>query len=585
VAASRSVTPQINLFINNRAATPGFTQYSYTTDLLYPSRYVKVGDYDGDGKPDIAAAMRGLGAFAIDVYKNRNCHQPKILNGSEVRICTGQSVTLEAVPMPGVAFSWSTGATGPTATVTSANAGTVTLTATGEGGACSVQTSITVIGGDGAAPAKPTISGPDGVCAGSSIILTTASVAGSPTYIWTGPNNFTVETSTPSVTVTSNANLSYSGSYQLTVKVNNCLSTASDPKTVTVVEPSSFSISGNSGVCSGQSVTLSVTPVEGYTYQWKKGGSNIAGATGPSYTINPVSVSDGGSYTVNIAHQTVLNCSQETSPFALQVLTAPVAVISSTPPLNQVCVGTEVTFSASGSTVDNAATVTYAWDFGNGATGSGATASHIYQTARVSTIASLTISYSGSGCSSNASTTSFPVSAAIAPVITAEPQVAEICGNGSESVTLTVAGSYESYTWSTNATGESLVVKTPGTYRVNTLDANACADTAEIVLASKPGCEAGSVPAIEITVPKVFTPNDDGSNDFWLIEGLEEYPDCLMSVFDGRGRRVFEAAGSMLMNNPWDGRAAGGPVPDGTYFFVFGCPNGARATGSVLIIR
>ncbi len=370
--------------------------------------------------------------------------------------------------------------------------------------------------------------------------------------------------------------------------MGDCFSTPSDPKTITVVEPAGFSISssaGNNGVCAGQSVTLSVTPITGYTYQWKKGGTNIGGATNSSYTINPANTSHAGAYTVAIAHQTILNCDSETNAFNLQVLTAPVAVISTTPALTEVCVGTQVTFSAANSTVDNAATVTYAWDFGNGASGSGITASHTYQAARATTVASLTITYSGSGCTATTSTTSFAVNAATAPAISADPQVTEICGNGTETVTLTVTGTFNSYAWSTNATGSSIEVKAPGTYSVNTRDANGCSGTAELVLSPKPGCEAGTVAAIKITVPKIFTPNDDSSNDFWLIDGLEEYPDCIMSIFDGRGRRIFEAAGSVLNNSPWDGRASGGPVPDGTYYYVFGCPNGARATGSVLIVR
>jgi len=51
----------------------------------------------------------------------------------------------------------------------------------------------------------------------------------------------------------------------------------------------------------GESLTVSVS-VGGANnlYQWKKDGSIIAGATSSSYTINPVSATDAGSYTCEI---------------------------------------------------------------------------------------------------------------------------------------------------------------------------------------------------------------------------------------------------------------------------------------------
>jgi outer membrane protein assembly factor BamB len=47
----------------------------------------------------------------------------------------------------------------------------------------------------------------------------------------------------------------------------------------------------------GQSVTFSVTATgSGLTYQWRKGGENIAGATGPFYQIQAVALPDAGDY-------------------------------------------------------------------------------------------------------------------------------------------------------------------------------------------------------------------------------------------------------------------------------------------------
>jgi gliding motility-associated-like protein len=585
VIGNRDFTnPQVNVFISNGAATPLFT----ATTIVTPKAnwFVRVGDLDGDAKPDIAVtSTNNSTSFSIDIIKNRNCHLPVILNENPLSICSGQNITLRVVPMPAVAFSWSTGSNGPTAGITATNAGTITVTGTGDGGACSGQASLSVVAGAGAAPAKPTLTAPDGVCAGSTLTLTTATVGGSPTYIWRGPNNFLEETNTASETVTTSASLAQSGNYTVTIKVGDCLSDPSDPRNIAVVEPAGFSITssaGNTGVCTGQSVNLSVNPVSGYTYQWKKGGTNISGQTNPTLTINPVAAADAGSYTVLIAHQSI-SCSSETGAFSLSVLAAPVASFTALP--ERVCVGTQVAFDASASTV--AATANYAWTFGDGGTGTGAVTEHTYANAQASNTVTLTVSYAGiSSCTSSA-TRNFAINAATPPVIVADPQVSEICSDGSESVTLAVDGNFDSYLWSiaTGNTSSSITVKAPGTFSIATIDANGCPGNAEVTLAPKAGCEGGAVPSIIITVPKVFTPNDDQANDFWFIEGLEEYPDCTMNVFDGRGMRVFEAKGSVLAGSPWDGRGTGGPLPDGTYYYVFGCTDAKPVTGSVLIVR
>lgn len=588
VANRDNSNPQTNIYINNRASTPSFTPTKIITPK--PNRFVRVGDFDGDAKPDLAFTATNFSTnFSIDIIKNKNCHKPIILNDNPLSICNGQNIILEVLPMPAVTFTWSTGDTGPTSPIGFSNAGEITVTGVGEGGpgGCSVASTITVNAGAGTAPAKPTISGPDGVCSGSSLTLTATSVGGTPTYIWRGSNDFQMETNSPSVTITNSATLANAGNYSVRIKVGDCLSDASDSKSITVVEPESFTISstsGNAGVCTGQSVTLSVNQVSGYAYQWKKGGTNISSQTNSSFTINSAAAADSGMYSVLISHQTI-SCSRETSPFTLAVFTAPVAEFTTTP--NQICVGTQVNFSASASTVDSKATPSYAWDFGNGATGTGATTSHIYTAAQTSITAKLTVGYTGVNGCSNQKSKSFAINSATPPVITTDPQVTEICGNGTESVVLSVSGTFNAFLWSvaTTNTGASITVKSPATYSVTTMDANGCSGKAEITITPKAGCEGGTTPTIAIKVPKIFTPNGDQANDFLVIEGVENYPDCMLSVFDGRGMRVFEGKGSALTGEPWNGRGTAGPVPDGTYYYVFGCPDAKPVTGSVLIVR
>ena len=54
----------------------------------------------------------------------------------------------------------------------------------------------------------------------------------------------------------------------------------------------------------------------------------------------------------------------------------------------------------------------------------------------------------------------------------------------------------------------------------------------------------------------------------------------MLTIFDGRGKRIFENSGQN-----WDGMYQGKPVPDGTYFYVYGCPDQKPVTGSVLVFK
>ena len=569
-----SVPEEINVFISDGAATPNFTKSTITTPKA--NWFSLAGDFDGDSKPDIAAtSTNNATQFTIDVWKNRNCHQAVILNENPLTICNPQIIQLKAVPLQGVSFSWSTGDSGPTSNVDVTDAGTVTVTAVGDGGTCSTQASITITNGGGTAPPTPTITAPSGLCVGNSLTLSTTAVAD--VYEWTGPNNFTSSVQNPPAI--SNVTAVNAGLYRLRVKTTGCFSDYVE-KQVDVIAPDAFSISssiGTSGVCTGQAATLNVTAVSGYDYQWKKDGVNV-GTNSTSFSIPSVAESNQGNYTVFISHQTV-TCTSETDPYVLNVVTAPVASFTRTPTL--VCVGTQVTFNAAASTFDNSVTPNYSWTFGDASTGSGVSPTHTYNAAIASVSVTLTINYAGvTGCSNASTPPTFSVSAATAPVITVDPVVTEICPDGSETVALSVAGTFTSFAWSTGGATASIQVDEPGTYSVQTVDANGCTGNAQTILTEKAGCEGGTV---DPSIPKVFTPNGDLANDLWVITSVPNIQECTVNIFDGRGRRVFETKSFPVTG--WDGVANGKPVPDGTYYYVMGCPGSKPVTGSVLIVR
>jgi len=77
---------------------------------------------------------------------------------------------------------------------------------------------------------------------------------------------------------------------------------------------------------------------------------------------------------------------------------------------------------------------------------------------------------------------------------------------------------------------------------------------------------------IPLNVPNGFSPNGDGYNDYFVIEGILQYPESEIIIFNRWGDKVFEA--SPYINN-WDGQNMKDEnVTDGTYFFVLNINGG-----------
>ncbi len=101
------------------------------------------------------------------------------------------------------------------------------------------------------------------------------------------------------------------------------------------------------------------------------------------------------------------------------------------------------------------------------------------------------------------------------------------------------------------------------------------------------GCTAlGSIEVIVNKLPDVpntFTPNGDGINDFWVIENLETYTNCTVTVFNRNGEKVFSSKG---YHSPWDGTYKGSQLAVGTYYYIIDPKKGRKQiSGSITILR
>ncbi|MNY37160.1 hypothetical protein D3C86_1716980 [compost metagenome] len=69
-----------------------------------------------------------------------------------------------------------------------------------------------------------------------------------------------------------------------------------------------------------------------------------------------------------------------------------------------------------------------------------------------------------------------------------------------------------------------------------------------------------------LEIPGSFSPNGDGHNDKWIIDGISFYPDAQVVIYDRWGQKIAEISGYSLIK-AWDGTNKGKPVSDGVYFY------------------
>ncbi len=88
----------------------------------------------------------------------------------------------------------------------------------------------------------------------------------------------------------------------------------------------------------------------------------------------------------------------------------------------------------------------------------------------------------------------------------------------------------------------------------------------------------------EIFVFNGFSPNNDGVNETLEIQGIANFPNNVVSIFNRWGNRVYFKEG-YTNNDPWIGTFEGKDLPDGTYFYIIDDGEGAKYTGWLQIRR
>jgi gliding motility-associated-like protein len=465
----------------------------------------------------VAASCTNMAVYTVSVTSIPNV----VINGSVT--CAGQTTTLTA---SGATFySWSTGSNTHTTSVSPTV--NTSYTVTGIVASCTnlAVYEVTVI-------PTPTITPNYSViCNGDSAFVI---ANGGLTYQWsTGATNDTIIVK-PSTTT----------NYTVVGAVGSCTNSA--VATVSVVTPA-VTISGSNNICIGQSVTL--TASGGGPYTWS------TGETSPTITVTPTT------NTTYTATSVVASCT-DNAIHTVTVTPKPIINVSGT----TICPGQNGVVTATGAT-------TYTWSTGE-------TTSSITVNPTVNT----TYTVMGTTIPTCTDTAVYTVN-----VITAQPNAYAVvgpsifCMDSIGAVRLVISNGNPPYTvdWIIPVNG-MVPYDTAGNVYYFTQSGATSNENYTIVITDQCSFKDTvhvnlQVVDCNILIPNVVTPNGDGVNDYFKINGLDNFPGSSLTAFNRWGKKIYN---SDDYKNDWR--------PDenaGTYFYIVNISDGRTFNGFFQIFK
>lgn len=302
------------------------------------------------------------------------------------------------------------------------------------------------------------------ITAGNTVTFSvTATASGTLKYQWTkGGVNIAGATSS-SYTIASPTTAD-SGTYA--VLVTNTVGTASstpvtsNSATLTVnavVTPTAITSQPTAlTVTAGQSATFSVSATGSgtLTYQWRKGGTNISGATSSSYAISSTTTNDAGSYSVVV---TGTGGSVTSNSVALTVNAA--TAITQQPTALAVISGQSATFSV----IATGTSLTYQWRKGSTNISGATSASYTIATTTSTDAGSYSVVVTGAGGSVTSNSVALTVNPA--PIPGAPDGYATLVTGGAAGTSVTVSTAAELRTYAESA--PAYVITVSGTINLS----------------------------------------------------------------------------------------------------------------------
>ena len=86
-----------------------------------------------------------------------------------------------------------------------------------------------------------------------------------------------------------------------------------------------------------------------------------------------------------------------------------------------------------------------------------------------------------------------------------------------------------------------------------------------------------------------LSPNGDGKNDYWHIDGIEGFPNNTIRIFDRFNNLVYETRGYSNESNYWTGQSnhglVRGSLPEGTYFYSVELGDGSGPISGYVVVK
>jgi gliding motility-associated-like protein len=116
-------------------------------------------------------------------------------------------------------------------------------------------------------------------------------------------------------------------------------------------------------------------------------------------------------------------------------------------------------------------------------------------------------------------------------------------------------------------------------YTVVIKDGYGCTATASVTV---------SVLCDTLDIPNGFSPNNDGTNDTFVIDGIDQYPGNVLFIYNRWGNLVYK---KKEYANEWDGRSNvngvmfGEQLPNGTYYYILDLNLDQKPINGFVVLR
>jgi hypothetical protein len=353
-------------------------------------------------------------------------------------VCAGGGTTTLAASGT-ASYSWSTGATGPQATVSVLSASVYTVTGTFSTG-CTTTKTVAV---NAFSPAVQTTPQSATICAGGTLAL---GASGASSYTWTSPGG--LQNPFQNIVVSPLVNSTYTLAATSQSSGVNCLSSATVP--VTVISALTITAAATpTAACAGAQATLSASGASTYTWSTLQQGSVVT-------TMAPLS----GQATFTVVGSSG-GCPSNAFTVNLAVLPLPTVAISAGNPV--LCAGESNTLTANGAQ-------TYTWSN-----------SVVAPSITITAVNGADYSVTGVGANGCESTATYTLAVNPQPTITAVSNRTLICAG--EKIILTPGGG-ATYTWAP-VTGSASLALTPGItteYTLHGTSSAGCTGSAQVLV-------------------------------------------------------------------------------------------------------